>query len=79
MDGVHHSLTIKVVKDSHEATRQGFFYRPPIYKPLRIEQVVVVELGTESGKPTVDIIFENEEGQKYVVLLTGKLLKSIPC
>lgn len=75
--GLHNSLDVSVVKDAKEATRNGFFYRPPIYKPVQVIKVVVVADGTESHKSTVDFILEDETGQKFVFMLTGKLLRSI--
>lgn len=77
---IHHSLSVVVCKDASDATQKGYFYREPVYKPIAIKQVVVVENGTEAGKPTVDLILEDQAtGQKYVVMLTGALLKAIPC
>ena len=52
---------------------------PDIYKPIEVKQVVVVRNGTERGKPTVDFVLEGETGQKFVFMVTGALLKSIPC
>lgn len=76
--GITQALGVHVVDDAHEATRQGHFYRPPVFKPLQIEKVVVVKRGTQSGKSTVDLVFVDEHGQKYVTMLTGALLRSIP-
>lgn len=72
------TLKVSIVENASDATRHGFFYRPPIFKPIAIEQVVVVKKGTVAGKSTVDLILQDEHGQKYVVMLTGKLLRSIP-
>jgi hypothetical protein len=77
-NAVQNILTIAVCKDAAEATRQGYFYRPPVYLPIRISKVVVVEKGTKSGNATVDLILEDEKGQKFVCMLTGALLRSIP-
>lgn len=76
--GFQQHLSVTVVEDSHDATRQGFFYSPPIYLPIQIEKVVVVKNGTEEGKPTVDLILEDEKGQKYVCMVTAALLKMLP-
>lgn len=71
-------LSIALCKDASDATRQGFFYRPPIYKPIEVKKVVVVQNGMESGNPSVDFVLEDETGQKFVFMITGKLLRSIP-
>ena len=77
---IHNALTVNVCADASDATRQGFFYREPVYKSMQIERAVVVLNGTESGKPTVDLVMvDPATGQKYVAMLTGALLKSIPC
>lgn len=36
--GITQALGVHVVDDAHEATRQGHFYRPPIFKPVQIEK-----------------------------------------
>jgi hypothetical protein len=51
----------------------------PAVKPIEINQVVVVRNGTQSGRPTVDIVLQDETGQRFVCMVTGALLKSIPC
>lgn len=77
---IHNSLDITVCKDPTDAIRQGFNYRQPVFKPIDIDRVVVVQNGTEAGNPTVDLILQDPAtGQKYVVMVTGRLLKSIPC
>lgn len=77
---IHDNLVITICKDASDAIRQGFHYREPVFKSMQIERVVVVQNGTESGKPTVDLILvDPATGQKYVALVTGALLKSIPC
>ena len=71
-------ISIAICKDASDATRQGYFYRPPIYKPIQVEKIVIVKSGTEAGNPTVDFVLEDESGQKYVFMITGRLLKSLP-
>lgn len=40
---------------------------------------MVIRDGTNKGNPSVDLLLVDENGQKYVVGLTGQLLKMIPC
>lgn len=77
---IHNALNIAICKDADEAIERGFNYRAPEYLSMRIDQAVVVRNGTEAGKPTVDLIMvDPATGQKYVAMLTGALVKSIPC
>lgn len=77
---IHNDLKVTICKDASDAMRQGFFYREPVYKSMVIERVVVVQNGTESGKPTVDLVMmDPATGQKYVAMVTGALIKAIPC
>jgi hypothetical protein len=75
--GVMNSLNVVLCKDAEDATAQGYVYRDPI-KALEIEKVVVVANGTEAGNSTVDLLLIDEQGNKFVVMITGNLLKSIP-
>ena len=79
MFGVHNNLRIVMCEDAEDAVKQGYNYTLPEYKAIRVNKVVVVRDGTVNKKPTVDFILEDEQGQKYVMMITGALLKSIPC
>lgn len=76
--GINQHLDITVCEDARDATKQGFFYREPVYKGVTIDKVVVVKKGTVEGNSTVDFILVDATGQQYVVMVTGRLLKSIP-
>lgn len=77
---IHQHLDITICQDAEDAIAQGYVYRDPEVKSIRIERVIVVRRGTESGKPTVDLIMvDPATGQKYVAMLTGALVKTIPC
>jgi hypothetical protein len=52
-------------------------YRKPEYKPANLTIAGVVGDGTVDGNPTVDLIFEDESGQKYVAMLTGNLIDGV--
>jgi hypothetical protein len=75
-NGLTSSLNLHVVDDAHEAIKQGFFYRPPVYKPLRIDKIVIVRNGTVNNNATVDIVLEDENGQKFITLVSMSLLKT---
>lgn len=78
---IHNHLSITVCEDAHDAIAKGFDWKavqPPV-APIEIKQVVVVRKGTEAGNATVDFVLEDETGQRFVFMVTGNLLKSIPC
>jgi hypothetical protein len=75
------SLNIHVCDDAQEAITRGFNWlesQPPV-KPVEVKRVVVVRKGTLAGNATVDFVPEDETGQQFVFMITGNLLKSIPC
>ena len=78
MFGAQQHLDIIVCKDANDATEKGFVYHEG-YKPVEIDTVVVVQNGTEGGNSTVDLVMHDQQGNKYVIMITGALLKSIPC
>lgn len=78
MFGAQKQLSIHICKDAKEAEEKGHFYRYPI-QAVEVEKVVVVQEGTTSGGSTVDLVLRDEFGNQYVVMLTGNLIKSIPC
>lgn len=78
MFGVMNHLDIAICKDANDAAKQGFTYGDPI-KPIEIDKIVVIQNGTEGGNSTVDLVLKDAQGNKFVVMVTGKLLKSIPC
>lgn len=52
-------------------------YRNPEYRAANLTSARVVGLGTVGGNPTVDFIFVDENGQKYVAMLTGGLVENL--
>lgn len=79
--GPQQHLRVVVCKDAGDAIAQGFDYaaQGDKFKPIEIETAVVVLDGTESGKPSVDLVLVDQQGQRFVVMLTGALIKSLPC
>lgn len=73
-------LSITICQDAADAVAQGFDWKSatPKVKPIEVKKLVVVRSGTEQGNPTVDFLLEDENGQQYVFMVTGNLLKSIP-
>jgi hypothetical protein len=66
-------LNIRVFPNPKEAP----IFRPPEFLAAKIDHANVVRQGTTEGKSTVDLVFQDEKGQKYVVLITGRLIRSL--
>jgi hypothetical protein len=65
------TLDIRVITNPGEAPK----HLGPEHQPVTIDHVNVVRNGTEAGKTTVDVVLTNDEtGQKYAMMITGKLL-----
>jgi hypothetical protein len=71
-------LDVAVCYDAADAIDKGYMYRNPEYKAAVLKKAVVVQHGTMAGNATVDLIFEDSDGQKHVALITAALLRSIP-
>ena len=52
-------------------------YEKPEYLAANLTTAQVVGNGTVNGNPTVDLIFEDESGQKYVAMITGGLMQNL--
>ena len=78
---LHRHLNVVVCADVDDAIARGYDWlnAKPAVKPIKVNEVVVVRNGTQAGKPTVDFLLEDDTGQRFVFLVTGALLKSIPC
>ena len=81
---IHQSLSITMCDDAADAIAQGFNWAarapgmPPVL-PIEVKKVIVVRKGTQQGNATVDFLLEDETGQQFVFMITGNLLKTIPC
>lgn len=47
------------------------------FKAAKLTNIVVVEKGTKNGNATVDLVFEDDSGQKYMVMVMGSLLNTV--
>lgn len=69
-----HQLTITMFDEPNQAPN---YNEEEGWKAAMIKKAVVVGNGTKEGKPTVDIQFEDEDGNKYVGMITGELIKGL--
>jgi RNA:NAD 2'-phosphotransferase (TPT1/KptA family) len=76
--GVMQKLEVHICKDAQDSIDRGHIYRDGI-KAIEIDKVVVVRNGTKGNNSTVDIVLKDQQGNTFVVMVTGALLKSIPC
>jgi len=66
-------LEIKIADSPDEAP----IYRAPEYKGAKLNNAVIVLNGTTDGNPTVDLIFTDENGQKYMIMTTAALIETL--
>lgn len=52
-------------------------YALPEHKAANLTTAQIVGKGTRNGNPTVDLIFIDESGQKYVAMITGGLIQNL--
>lgn len=80
--GVMKHLNVILCADSAEAEARGYHSQPSgKYDgacPVRIDEVVIVQKGTEGGNSTADLLLRDPAGNLYVVMVTGNLLRSLP-
>jgi len=72
-------LTVTICEDSEDAFAKGHTYEAEKgFRAVTIESAVVVVHGTGQGNPTVDLVMVDAEGNKYVTMISGNLLRTIP-
>jgi hypothetical protein len=68
-------VRITVVDSSREAPH---YRRDTVdVRAADLFQVIIVRGGTISGRPTVDLLFKDEQGAEYVAMITGGILEGI--
>jgi hypothetical protein len=76
-NGIQFNVSIAICKDGEDAMDRGYNYVQPEYLPIHVEKVVVVKNGTVGGNATVDVVLKDVNGQKHVVMLSGRILQAI--
>lgn len=67
------NLSLKMADSPDQAPK----YNAPEYRAANLMTAQIVGRGTVAGNPTVDLIFEDENGQKYVAMITGGLVENL--
>lgn len=66
-------LTIHV----HQSPEEAPTYDRKEYSPVNIVSAAIVKKGTVNGNATVDLIIVDDEGNKYLGLLTGDIVEGL--
>ena len=66
-------LKVKIYNSVEEAPN----YTTPEFQEGSLDAVAVVKNGTEGGRSTVDLIFTDDKGQKYIAMISARLLKKV--
>lgn len=80
MFGVMQHLSVELCSDALDAAAKGYHghYKYRGVTPVNVAKVVIVRDGTEGHNSTADFLLEDAEGNKYMFVVTGNLLKSLP-
>lgn len=73
------AINMHIFNDAEEATGYGFNYNEWEKRPntVVVTDAVIVRNGTVQGLPTIDLICVDQQGNKHVLMITGRLLKSV--
>jgi hypothetical protein len=67
------SLSVHIFNHPSEAPT----FRPPDFLAATLDHANIVRRGTKNNLSTVDLVFVNKDGQKYVAMITGALVRSL--
>jgi hypothetical protein len=68
------NVPIKICQTVADAPR---YVELPGYLSATLTECVIVRRGTEEGRSTVDFVVLGADGEKYVVMLTGRIVRAI--
>lgn len=73
------AIKMHIFEDADQATGYGFNYNEWDTRPNTViaTDAVIVRNGTVQNLPTIDLIGVDQQGNKHVVMLTGRLLKAV--
>lgn len=69
------SLVIDISESPQEAP--DYNKMPEKWEPLEITKAVIVKKGTVQGLPTVDLQCQDDKGNKYLIMCSGRILKTL--
>ena len=68
--------TNNIVIKNFNSIEEAPIYNLPKHRYAELEEVCIVRKGTVNGNATLDLIFADEDGQKYVAQVTANLIKT---
>lgn len=68
---ITHNFAVEIVGDPSPAPK----YHDGETKMLKIKKAIIVGKGTVGGNPTVDLQVVDDEGKKYLIMVTGNLVE----
>lgn len=68
------SLSVQICNNVDEAPK---YEKEDGWNGIVLKKVVKVEGGMQSGKPTYDLQFQDDKGNKYVAIITHGVMDSI--
>jgi hypothetical protein len=73
------AINMHVFEDADQATGYGFNYNEWDKRPntVIVTDAVIVRKGTVQQLPTIDLICMDQQGNKHVLMITGRLLKGV--
>jgi len=69
---ITNSITLQVFGKPSEAPNYG-----KDTKIIQGKACLIVQGGTETGKPTIDFQFEDQDGNKYLMMTTAAIMQMI--
>jgi len=66
------TIQIKIFNTIAEAPHYGGKVHP-----ISIDHAVIVRNGTQQGRSTVDLVFTDDTGKKYITMITARILSTI--
>lgn len=70
------SLNIKIFEDAKDAPNYNdLIANGEKIANAKLTDAYIVKNGTENGHPTIDLIFVDDAGNKYIAMITANLLK----
>jgi len=70
-------MIISLFETPEQAAEAGFVYREPNFTGVLLDAIVIVRKGTIGNNATLDLILNDEKGNKYVALVKARELQIV--
>jgi hypothetical protein len=78
MFGIMNHLSVTLCADAEDAVAKGYDYKGKNITPVTVKEIVVIRNGTVGENATLDFLMEDQDGNRYMFMVTGNLIKSLP-